>query len=310
MTDGERSGEVSDGAITLAALLAPVTLETFFARYYEQRPLVVSAPRGGEAALLSHGDLIDALVDQQPHEHVLAFPSRLRDGMEVRALLSDRGALTAYLDAGHPLVWNGARGAAAAVDFLSDALAEAFGGNAWPNIYSTGGGGGPFKVHFDCHEVLAMQCEGQKEWRISSVRVDRPLHLDDVQGSVDAAMKAHAEEAAARTELEATVGPGDVVYLPRGQFHTARAIGGRSLHVSFGIQLLSGFEILRLVEQRAIADRTFRACTPAAAADATGAAMKAYVDELRRKLHSLIDEPGFLERAVAERRRLVRAARR
>jgi len=301
---------VSDGAIALAALLAPVTLETFFARYYEQRPLVVSAARGEAAALLSHDDLVDALSEHRPHDQVLAFPSRLRDGMDVRDLLSDRGALTAYFDAGHPLVWNGARGAAAAIDFLSDALAEAFGGNAWPNIYSTGDGGGPFQVHFDCHEVLAMQCQGQKRWQISSVRVDRPLHLDDVQSGVDAAMKAHADEATARTELETTVGPGDVVYLPRGQFHTARAIGGRSLHVSFGVQLLSGFEILRLLEQRAIADRTFRGCTPAAAADPTGAAMTAYVDSLRRRLRDLIDEPGFLERAIQERERLVRAARR
>jgi ribosomal protein L16 Arg81 hydroxylase len=309
VTSGERERGVSEGAIVLAAILAPVRLGEFFERYYQKRPLVLSAPDRGEASLLSLDQLVDALAEHRPHEQVLAFPERSRVGSTVRELLADREALTDYLDAGHPLVWNGARGVCDSIDYLADALSEAFGGNVWPNIYSTGAGGGPFKVHFDCHEIIALQCQGRKRWQISEVRVDGPLHLDDLKSSVDAAMKAHAEEAATRTELDRAVGPGDVVYLPRGQFHTASAIGGRSLHVSFGIQLLSGFDILRLLEQAALSQSAFRDYTPAAAADPTGGAMAAYVGDLRRRLHTLIDEPGLLERAIEERERLIRAAR-
>ena len=41
-----------------------------------------------------------------------------------------------------------------------------------------------------------------------------------------------------------TVKPGDVVYIPRGQFHNAQAMNGVSLHVTFAIAPPTGMDVL------------------------------------------------------------------
>ena len=158
------------------------------------------------------------------------------------ALLADAGRLGAYLEAGHPLVWNRARGVSAEVDALAAALGEALGAHVWPNVYATGTAGTPLDVHFDSHEVIAVQCVGHMEWTISAVRGDRPLDCAEMEPAVAAAQRGRRDEAAARPLLRFSVGPGSVVYVPRGQFHNASTPAGRSLHVTFGIRPLAGFD--------------------------------------------------------------------
>ncbi len=35
----------------------------------------------------------------------------------------------------------------------------------------------PLQPHFDAHDVLAIQCEGEKEWTVSKVRLNCPLDV-------------------------------------------------------------------------------------------------------------------------------------
>ena len=130
-----------------------------------------------------------------------------------------------YLDAGFPLVWNGARRASPAVAATCAGLAAAFGARVWANVYATGPAATPLDVHFDPHEVLAVQCAGTKTWRISSVRADRPLDVAEMDRSVAEALTAGRAAAASSVLLACTAEPGDVVYVPRGQFHQAWAEG-------------------------------------------------------------------------------------
>jgi hypothetical protein len=192
------------------------------------------------------------------------FPAYFEGGRyDTATLLGDRSRLCAYLADGHPLVWNRARCVFPAVDALCDALARAFRARVWPNVYVTGPAGTPFELHFDSHEVFAVHCEGSKHWEISSVRADRPTD-DDPQPDV---MAARRDEAQACITARITVAPGDVVYIPRGLFHNARAVGGTAVHVTFGIRGVTGHDVARLLAARALGDRTLRGYAPPATED-------------------------------------------
>jgi hypothetical protein len=296
---------------SLAALLAPLDLPTFFARHYEREPLHVRAAAAA-SPLLTHAALLDALVAQPaPPGGLMAFPEHLGldPKLTIAELLADPERLHAYVDAGHPLVWNRARGVSAAIDALAAELSEAFGAHVWPNVYATGSAGTPFEMHFDAHEVLAVHCEGEKTWQISAVRVDRPLDAAEMEPAVAAALRARRDEALARPLLAFTVAPGDVVYIPRGQFHNASTPRGRSLHVTFGIRQLAGFDLVKLLATTALGEPLFREYLPAAAADPDGARAAALVEEILARLRDLSRGPDLLADLRAARAHLIRRGR-
>jgi lysine-specific demethylase/histidyl-hydroxylase NO66 len=284
----------------LDALFAPLGAAAFFAEHYERRPLHLPGT-GGARVVLTHGELYAALAAEgRAPDGLVCFPEHV--GATADELVADPDLLRAYLDAGHPLVWNRARGVAPGVDALSALLAEAFGAHVWPNVYATGPAGTPFDLHFDAHEVIAIQCEGDKSWWISEVRVDRPLDVAEMEAAVAAALSARRDEAAARPLLEVTVGPGDLVYVPRGQFHNARAAGGRSLHVTFGIRLPSGFDLARRVVLELLADPHMRELLPPRAADPRGEGAAERVAEIAARLRGALSEEALLASAEEVRR--------
>ncbi len=270
-------------------------------------PVHGSAP---ERPLLTHDALLDALLAQPaPPNGLMAFPEHLDPDLGIAALLADPARLRAYVDAGHPLVWNRAHGVSPAIDALTVALSEAFGAQVWPNVYATGFAGTPFEMHFDCHEVLAVHCEGEKTWHISEVRVDRPLDAAEMEPAVAAALRARRDEACARLLLEIAVAPGDVVYIPRGQFHNASTPRGRSLHVTFGIRQLAGFDVIKLLATAALGEPLFREYLPAAAADPGGARAEAQLREILGRIRELTSSDTLAADLRAARAHLIRRGR-
>lgn len=80
-----------------------------------------------------------------------------------------------------------------------------------------------FPPHYDGHEALVVQIEGSKDWtvwprekigpRLVGAAIDHPESLSD-------------------PVIETTLDPGDVLYMPRGYPHQAKATKGRSLHLT------------------------------------------------------------------------------
>jgi ribosomal protein L16 Arg81 hydroxylase len=289
----------------LGALLAPLTPDAFFDRYWEREPVHLPAEAGRARPLLTTEALLAALAGRpELPEGLTVFPDQFSSGT-AGALVRDPGRLGAYLDAGHPLVWDRARGVSAEVDALAAALGEALGAHVWPNVYATGTAGTPFDTHFDAHEVLAVHCEGHKEWVISAVRVDRPLDAVEMEPVVRAAMAARRDEAEARPLLRFTVGPGSVVYVPRGQFHNASTPAGRSLHVTFGVRMLTGFDVAQILARSALADPALREFLPPAAADPGGERAAAQLAEALARLAGLLASDDLVRATLDARARLI-----
>jgi ribosomal protein L16 Arg81 hydroxylase len=296
----------------LAELLSPLSLAEFFGAYFDKKPAVVRGRPERVQSLISLRRLVDMVVSKEDHPVGKVFARREHLAPEALAStaawtgvdLANRTAmLWAYLEAGHPLVWNGARGATPALDELTGALAGAFGAHVWPNLYATGTAGTALDMHFDAHEVLAVQCEGAKEWCISKVRINCPLDVPALASTIRQALEFRSEEARREILMTFTVQPGDVVYIPRGQFHNARATAGRSLHVTFAIAPTSGLDALEALSRLAVREALFREYLTVRLEDPSGTRERAQLQRLGERLAELSrsdDLPRVLEEMRAE----------
>jgi hypothetical protein len=105
------------------------------------------------------------------------------------------------------------------------------------NIYLTPPGAQGFRCHYDTHDVLILQVQGEKLWRYWT---KPPVPF--------ANNRTPSDHAANPTEPPVTqmMRPGDVLYLPRGTLHDAASQGTQSsLHLTIGLLDKSWADALR-----------------------------------------------------------------
>ena len=78
-------------------------------------------------------------------------------------------------------------------------------------------------VHFDDHDLIIVQIRGEKQWSIST----QPSSLPNVWKTIPAGPPQLGEH------QRIDVRPGDLIYLPRGAYHTVTS-SGDSLHLAIG----------------------------------------------------------------------------
>ncbi len=195
----------------VARLFAPVGLTRFIRDSFGKEPVPLRG--GGERVegLLSLERVAQAVLRREHEQGKLSVAAGDFD---------DEAAIQACLEAGQPIVWNAARGASPALDSLTAELAEALGAHVWPNVYATGSAVKPLQPHFDAHDVLAIQCEGAKEWMVSKVRRNCPLDVPALKPTMRRALEERRAEALAEPLMTVVTEPGDVLNIPRGSSTT------------------------------------------------------------------------------------------
>ncbi|KRE40479.1 hypothetical protein ASG74_15545 [Knoellia sp. Soil729] len=119
----------------------------------------------------------------------------------------------------------------APIQEFSAEVAAALGHPVQVNAYVTPPQSQGFADHYDVHDVFVLQIAGEKRWRVRPPVLDAPLRDQPWEQH-----RAAVEQAAtAEPLLEATLSPGDCLYLPRGYLHAATALGGTSIHLTFGV---------------------------------------------------------------------------
>ena len=248
-----------DGWRAFDWLIAPVERERFLDDVWEQQPCVIARDDPTYfSALVSSAD-VDTIAA------MFRVAPRQEDGrtQTVRLVRFDEGGPTSGAVIGAPdgtpdwthLYRAYARGSTIILGPL---------GSRWPpvaelcaqlesalhhrvsaNLYLTPAGAQGFPRHHDTHDVFIVQVEGTKSWRVHEPRRHLPLidvPWDDLTPAVDGTRD---------IELSA----GDVLYMPRGWLHEARAGSGPSLHVTIGIHVVRWTDILADVVRTALAER-------------------------------------------------------
>ena len=84
-----------------------------------------------------------------------------------------------------------------------------------------------FGNHWDCHDVFAVQLIGRKRWKIYPPTFELPM-----PGQTSKAFKSECSETPI---LDTVLEAGDILYVPRGWWHSAIAIGEPTFHVAIGV---------------------------------------------------------------------------
>ncbi|MBL6455456.1 hypothetical protein JMJ55_08990 [Belnapia sp. T6] len=147
--------------------------------------------------------------------------------------------LLARFDAGATLVVSQMQEAHAPLAGFCRGLERVFLHPVQANVYLTPPGAQGFRRHYDTHDVLVLQVEGEKAWRVWP---GQPLPHPTRHTPWTGATEPEGEPATL------TLRPGAALYLPRGTLHEAR--GGEaaaSLHLTIGLLEPCWAEALRLL---------------------------------------------------------------
>jgi hypothetical protein len=168
----------------------------------------------------------------------------------------DPARLFARFDAGATLVLSQFHEVHAGLMRFCRGLEQAFLHGVQANIYLTPPGAQGFRVHYDTHDVLVLQVQGEKHWRVWP---GQPFPAPTRRTPWASQVQAEGEPVAI------TLRPGDALYVPRGLMHDAAAQEGgeASLHVTVGLMEPSWAQALRLaLEALEETDPAFRAAFP------------------------------------------------
>jgi hypothetical protein len=228
--------------------LDPVDAETFFAEYWERRPLVLHRDEPGRFdELLSETD-----VERLVCSTAIRYPAfrLVREGGQVdlgaytgdiswrppftrtadvpRVLAEWEAGATIVLQALH-VNWHPL---AVFCRLLEGALDRALQANA----YYTPRGSQGFAVHHDTHDVLVLQIVGEKRWLLYEPLLELPLKHQRYSREL-------GRHGAPGDDL--VLRPGDTLYLPRGWLHQAETSTSDSLHVTIGITAYTWIDAVR-----------------------------------------------------------------
>ncbi len=300
----------------LAALLAPMTPEQFFAEYHDRQPLHLRGDAAKFAAVLSWRQ-INRLLDMT---HVWSSHSLqlVLDGTPVpaeqyctRAVGRDANEglmqpvaarVQDWVKRGASIVMNDVDSLTPGLASVSNAIEGAGLGKAQANVYISWQSHKAFKAHYDTHDVWAVQVEGEKTWNVWEGRAEWPIGHPLFRSQT----QEHHEQAKGKLRAKVLMKPGDLLYLPRGWYHDALAEAPASVHVAYGAHAPLGMDVLNILTERALYDVLFRQPLPRQDGSAAAKfALTTRAAQLGGRLAELTKDPKVmevLERFVADYR--------
>ncbi|MFC8226401.1 cupin domain-containing protein [Streptomyces sp. NPDC057287] len=134
-------------------------------------------------------------------------------------------------------------------DLVSD-LSTELGHPVQANAYVTPPQNRGFDAHYDVHDVFVLQIEGTKRWIVHEPVLPDPLRDQPWTDHRSAVADRATHD---RPHLDTVLHPGDVLYLPRGWLHAARAQGQVSIHLTLGVHTTTRYALAEELTRAALA---------------------------------------------------------
>ena len=112
-------------------------------------------------------------------------------------------------------------------------------GRCQGNLYFSMASHKAFGPHFDMHDVFAVHFEGEKIWNIYENIEKNPIN----HGIFNLSLEERTRRAGNLVE-QVTLKPGDLLYIPRGQFHDALASKNGAIHIAFGLTYFKPIDLM------------------------------------------------------------------
>lgn len=290
-------------ALDFDQLMEPLGAARFHSEYEGQKPLHLEGPSDkfqdvmtwaklndllGQATIWSQHSL-QLFLDKEPvpaPSYASLAPGR--DGGQV--LRPDPVKVKRHLADGATLVANDIDHLNPGLTDLAAVLEATLGGKVQGNLYLSSKRRQGFAAHFDTHDVYAVHVEGTKTWRVYANRAEDPI----AHPAFKTLGRDHHEKAKGELLMEVRMTPGDLLYLPRGQYHDALADEGGAVHIAFGVTYPIGLDVLTMMFERMVQRAVFRRNLPrpSMGRDALRERLRALADALAGELddEKVLDE--------------------
>lgn len=248
---------------SLDAILAPMPATEFLQEVLGRRPLHLAGPAEKWASVMGWETLnrllgmsaiwstasLPLVLDKDPvPASAYAAPAVGRDGGQV--LRPDPEKVQQFLRRGATLVANDIDQLTPELRAFAGAMEAGLGGKVQGNLYLSSKRKQGFRVHYDTHDVFAVHVMGEKTWFVFEGRAEAPIAHPVFKGQT----QEHHDAAKGALWKEIRLKAGDLLYLPRGQYHYALADDGPCAHIAFGMTYPIGLDVVTYLFERVIAE--------------------------------------------------------
>jgi ribosomal protein L16 Arg81 hydroxylase len=272
----------------LEDLVAPLSEREFLESFSRKHRLVVKTnERQRAASLLPWATINHLITTVMPSSDIIV---KLK-GKTCDQLMYRRGpegrlaadALQQLAAQGVSIVLNQIHRYVPPIAALASAIERRIGHRVHVNCYVTFGTASAFTPHYDTHDVIAVQIQGAKRWRGYGVPVAYPLESFPPR-------EHRGKIAYGDAVWEELIEAGDMLYVPRGEAHDAVGEIKPSVHLTIGIEVPNGIDLLNWMAQRVKNDVVFRMDLTRASGEEP---LRNHGLVLKQHLHELIDQLSF-----------------
>jgi hypothetical protein len=266
---------------SLADLISPVSLSEFLEVFRARKRLHISASDPTRAETLFSWRDVESLLSG----HVLDENVKLmRDGVRIPRQLytSKEGkrlnvrAFYDMLPQGVSIVVDEIQRSIPQIGQLAATIERRMGIRTNVNAYLSFSKGGAFKPHRDLMDVLVVQVYGNKQWRVWNAEVPHAVQEDERAQVI----------ASVTPDQEVKLLPGDVLFIPRGEPHSAAVSAGWcSVHLTIGLLSYTGMDFFDYLRKEAAKDPILGMDLPRHSSDEQSSA---HESALKGHLHRLI----------------------
>jgi hypothetical protein len=134
-----------------------------------------------------------------------------------------------------------------ALETICQAIKLRVGETIWPGAIVSTGTGLAIELHYDSYDLIILQVEGTKRWRIYGSPVCNP-----VRGMLK------PQPPSGEPIFNEILQPGDFLFVPAGYWHQCETGPGRSLHLSIFFAPPTGWHAVPALTSELLADEIFR----------------------------------------------------
>lgn len=248
-------------------IISPVGVEKFFADYWEKKPLFIRRDDPGYFnGTLTSTDIdsyfqnqhispgfLNVMINGEPSPPERWTYTAVKVSNNFSQRIIDLNKLLKLFSEGATIIINGSENAFSSLIGLRRALEDELKCFVQANVYITPPDSQGFNPHFDAHNVFILQIYGRKCWNIYDSPFEMPVRTESVKE-----MNYAGREPSEQINLSA----GDLLYIPRGVVHSARAERTSSIHVTIGPMLRHRASLLKPFIKKAEDDARFRKLLP------------------------------------------------
>ena len=280
---------------TLAELVAPLSEEEFLTLLRE-RKLTLLRSVGGErySSLLTWHSLLQMIARGEHPSSLAEFvlvkdsqvapPERwLKQNPAGEGNVVDLPRLLAFMNHGFSLSVARINDYAPHLKALCQSIRSTLREQIKVGAIVTTGKGGAFKLHFDPEDLIILQVEGRKRWKIFGPPVVNPV----------VGMKSSITPPPEDTLLfDEILEAGDFLFLPAGNWHRCENESSRSLHLGIFFQPPSGLDAIKALTAKLLSDEQL--CMPLTRLD-DAANLSAFEEDIKTRVMGQISKLDLSE---------------